>query len=74
MIHRRTLLRDPPAPWGRRLSAALTGALVAAALAALAASAGCSFHYAQGQALEAQERWEEASIEYRLAFVEDPDD
>ena len=74
MIHRPTLPRDPPAPWGRRLSAALTGALVAAGLAALAASAGCSFHYAQGQALEAQERWEEASIEYRLAFVEDPDD
>ncbi len=74
MIHRPTLPRDPPAPWGRRLSAALTGALVAAGLAALAASGGCSFHYAQGQALEAQERWEEAAIEYRLAFVEDPDD
>jgi len=35
---------------------------------------GCSYHYQQGVELEAEQRWEEASIEYRLAFVEDPDD
>ena len=35
---------------------------------------GCSIHYRTGQELEAQNRWEEAAIEYRLAFVEDPDD
>ena len=74
MIRPQAMPRDATAPGGRRLSAALTVAVVAAGLAALAASAGCSFHYAQGQALEARERWEEAAIEYRLAFVEDPDD
>lgn len=36
--------------------------------------AGCSFHFSDGQELEKQERWEEASIEYRLAFVESPSD
>lgn len=35
---------------------------------------GCSYHYNQGLDLEAEERWEEAAIEYRLAFIEDPDD
>ncbi|MBF0237987.1 MAG: hypothetical protein HQM12_09800 [SAR324 cluster bacterium] len=36
--------------------------------------AGCSYHYDQGQLLEAEKRWEESAIEYRLAFVEDPED
>jgi len=36
--------------------------------------AGCSYHYDQGQELEAQDRWEEAAIEYRIAHVDDPDD
>ena len=36
--------------------------------------AGCSYHYDQGQELEAQGRWEEAAIEYRIAHVDDPDD
>jgi tetratricopeptide (TPR) repeat protein len=36
--------------------------------------AGCSYHYSRGQGLEAKERWEEAMIEYRLAYVEDPKD
>ncbi|MGK5091647.1 hypothetical protein WDW89_06460 [Deltaproteobacteria bacterium TL4] len=35
---------------------------------------GCSFHYYEGQDLEEQKRWEEASIEYHLAFVDDPAD
>ena len=36
--------------------------------------AGCSFHFDQGRKLEAEERWEEAAIEYRRAYVDDPDD
>lgn len=35
---------------------------------------GCSYHYRQGQKLEKKERWEEASIEYHLAFIDHPDD
>lgn len=35
---------------------------------------GCSMHFRNGQELEEQERWEEAAIEYRLAYVDDPDD
>ena len=34
--------------------------------------AGCSFHFDQGRELEAEERWEEAAIEYRRAYVDDP--
>jgi hypothetical protein len=47
---------------------------VLALAALLPALAGCSYHYARGQALEAQERWEEAHIAYRLAYVDDPQD
>lgn len=36
--------------------------------------ASCSYHYDQGQELEAQGRWEEAAIEYRIAYVDDPED
>lgn len=36
--------------------------------------AGCSYHYDQGKEREAQGRWEEAAIEYRIAHVDDPDD
>ncbi len=35
---------------------------------------GCSYHFEDGQELEEKKRLEEAAIEYRLAFVEDPDD
>ena len=35
---------------------------------------GCSFHFDQGRKLEAEERWEESAIEYRRAYVDDPDD
>lgn len=35
--------------------------------------AGCALNFAEGQSLEAQKRWEEASISYRLAVIEDPD-
>ncbi|MGA0403577.1 MAG: hypothetical protein ACO3O4_00310 [bacterium] len=34
---------------------------------------GCSFAYDQGVRLEAEERWEEASISYREAVVANPD-
>ena len=34
---------------------------------------GCSFHYNRGEELEAEGRWEEAAIEYRLASIEDPE-
>lgn len=34
----------------------------------------CSFHYQEGVRLQEAERWEEAAIEFHLAFVEDPDD
>jgi tetratricopeptide (TPR) repeat protein len=47
---------------------------LALAGAVLLAAGGCSYHYARAQALEAKERWEEAMIEYRLAYVEDPQD
>ena len=33
----------------------------------------CSFHYDQGQKLEQENRWAEAAIEYRIAYIEDPD-
>ena len=56
---------------GHRVFAAVAGAL---AVALLLAAGGCSYHYARGQGLEAKERWEEAMIEYRLAYVEDPED
>ena len=36
--------------------------------------AGCNYHYSRGRTLEVQERWEEAAIEYHLAYVDDPDD
>ena len=36
--------------------------------------AGCSFHFDPGRKLELEERWEEAAIEYRRAYVDDPDD
>lgn len=35
---------------------------------------GCSHHFREGKNLEEKKRLEEASIEYRLAFVEDPDE
>jgi tetratricopeptide (TPR) repeat protein len=35
---------------------------------------GCTQHFAEGQALQAQNRWEEAAISYHLAVVDDPDD
>ena len=35
---------------------------------------GCSYHYQQGKELELEKRWEEAAIEYRMAFVADPKD
>ena len=37
-------------------------------------AAGCNYHYSRGQTLEAQQRWEEAAIEYHLAYVDDPED
>ena len=35
---------------------------------------GCSFHYDQGLDLESEGRFEEASIEYHRAYVDDPND
>lgn len=35
---------------------------------------GCSQHFKEGQELEKKQRMEEASIEYRAAFIEDPKD
>ena len=35
---------------------------------------GCSYTYDQGVQLESEERWAEAEIEYRKAYIEDPDD
>ena len=32
----------------------------------------CSFHYDQGLKLEKENRWAEAAIEYRIAYIEDP--
>ena len=46
----------------------------AAWLAALLLLGACSFHYNQGVVLEAQNRWEEAAIEYHLAVIDDPED
>ncbi|MBI3992533.1 MAG: hypothetical protein HY342_04615 [Candidatus Lambdaproteobacteria bacterium] len=46
----------------------------AAWFAALLLVGGCSYHYNQGVALEAQNRWEEAAIEYHLAVIDDPED
>ena len=34
----------------------------------------CSFHYSTAQGLELQRRWEEAAIEYHLAYLDDPED
>ena len=35
---------------------------------------GCSLHYDTGKELESEGRYDEASIEYHRAFVDDPDD
>ena len=35
---------------------------------------GCNVHYSRGLSLEAQNRWEEAAIEFHLAIVEDPEE
>ena len=43
-------------------------------LAAVFTAGGCATHYYNGQALEAKNRWEEASIEYHLAKIDDPED
>ena len=43
-------------------------------LAAALALSACNFHYSRGKALEANNRWEEAAIEYHAALVEDPDE
>lgn len=43
------------------------------ALLCLPLLAGCALNFAEGQSLEAQKRWEEASIAYHLAVIEDPD-
>lgn len=53
--------------WGAGWMAALCLPLLAGLLA------GCALNFAEGQSLEAQKRWEEASIAYRLAVIEDPD-
>jgi tetratricopeptide (TPR) repeat protein len=65
--------RALPQTAGRRGGAARLPALALAGML-LAALAGCSYDYARGQSLEAQERWEEAAIAYRLAYVGDPND
>ena len=44
------------------------------ALLLLMTSIGCSFHYDQGLDLENEGRFEEASIEYHRAYVDDPND
>jgi len=56
---------------GRQFAAACALALILAVLPGLI---GCSYYYSRGQALEAEERWEEAYIAYRLAYVDDPKD
>ena len=43
-------------------------------LATALAVSGCNFNYGRGKALEAQNRWEEAAIEYHLAVIKDPDE
>lgn len=47
--------------------------LPALLIVSLLALTGCNYHYGRGLALEGQERWEEASIEYHLAVLKDPD-
>ncbi len=66
--------RPPPPkrPALSGLSAGLRG--LAGGVAVLLLAAGCNYHYSRGVTLEAQERWEEAAIEYRLAYVDDPGD
>ncbi|MEC7424994.1 MAG: hypothetical protein VX844_10345, partial [SAR324 cluster bacterium] len=44
------------------------------ALILLLVITGCSLHYDTGKELESEGRYEEASIEYHRAFVDDPDD
>ena len=44
------------------------------ALILLLVITGCSLHYDTGKELESGGRYEEASIEYHRAFVDDPDD
>ncbi|MBI4081460.1 MAG: hypothetical protein HY423_02510 [Candidatus Lambdaproteobacteria bacterium] len=59
----------------RTLAARAAAPLLAvAALAAALLAGGCSTNFAEGQALEAQNRWEEAAIAYHLAVVDDPKD
>ena len=48
----------------------VTSSIVALALLLSA----CNFHYRQGVDLEEKKRWEESSIEYRLALVDSPSD
>jgi hypothetical protein len=36
--------------------------------------AGCNLNYLEGQTREAQNRWEEAAIQYHLALIKSPDD
>ncbi|MCZ6629159.1 MAG: hypothetical protein O7E56_13140 [SAR324 cluster bacterium] len=45
-----------------------------AALVLATVLSGCNIHYPRGQALELENRWEEAAIEYHLAVLEDPDE
>ncbi|MEE8397303.1 MAG: hypothetical protein V3S29_14695 [bacterium] len=44
------------------------------AVVLLGSLSGCAIHFNRAKALEAQNRWEEASIEYRLAYLEEPGD
>ncbi len=48
--------------------------LPAASLAAALLLAGCNLNYYEGQAREAQNRWEEAAIQYHLAAISSPND
>lgn len=43
-------------------------------IATILALASCNFHYTRGKALEADNRWEEAAIEYHAALIEDPEE
>lgn len=45
---------------------------LAALLGLVGALGGCNLHGARAKALEAQNRWEEAAIEYHLAGLKDP--
>ena len=49
------------------------GVLLLLATAALLLLGGCNFFFARGQALELENRWEEAAIQYHLAVIEDPE-